>query len=75
MAAAREALTRNDLSIYDHAAESWWTGQTSWVRTLAKMVPARLTFFDRLIDWAGKDVLDLGLRRGLYGGGAGQTRR
>ncbi|MDH3659307.1 MAG: bifunctional 2-polyprenyl-6-hydroxyphenol methylase/3-demethylubiquinol 3-O-methyltransferase UbiG [Alphaproteobacteria bacterium] len=65
MAAAREALTGNDLSIYDHAAESWWTGQTRWVRTLAKMVPARLTFFDRLIDWAGKDVLDLGCAGGF----------
>ena len=65
MAAAREALTRNDLSIYDDAAESWWTGQTRWVRTLAKMVPARLAFFDRLIDWTGKDVLDLGCAGGF----------
>ncbi|MEM9629058.1 MAG: bifunctional 2-polyprenyl-6-hydroxyphenol methylase/3-demethylubiquinol 3-O-methyltransferase UbiG [Pseudomonadota bacterium] len=58
-------LTRNDLSIYDDAAPVWWSGQTRWVRTLEKMVPARLAFFDRLIDWTGKDVLDLGCAGGF----------
>lgn len=62
---SNRTLTRNDLSIYDHAAPSWWSGQTRWVRTLGKMVPARLAFFDRLIDWAGKDVLDLGCAGGF----------
>ena len=65
MAAGQSVSIRNDLTIYDHAAGSWWTGQTRWVRTLAKMVPARLDFFDRLIDWSGKDVLDLGCAGGF----------
>ncbi|MEM8952474.1 MAG: bifunctional 2-polyprenyl-6-hydroxyphenol methylase/3-demethylubiquinol 3-O-methyltransferase UbiG, partial [Pseudomonadota bacterium] len=62
---ADRTLTRNDLSIYDHAAPSWWSGQTRWVRTLGKMVPARLAYFDRLIDWTGKEVLDLGCAGGF----------
>ena len=57
--------TRNDLSIYDAAAPSRWSGQRRWVRTLGKMVPARLAYFDRLIDWAGKNVLDLGCAGGF----------
>jgi 2-polyprenyl-6-hydroxyphenyl methylase/3-demethylubiquinone-9 3-methyltransferase len=62
---ADKTLTRNDLSIYDHAAPSWWSGQTRWVRTLGKMVPARLAYFDCLIDWTGKEVLDLGCAGGF----------
>ena len=65
MTAGRSASVRNDLTIYDQVADSWWTKQTRWVRTLAKMVPARLRFFDRLIDWSGKDVLDLGCAGGF----------
>ena len=62
---ANKTLTRNDLSIYDHAAPSWWSGQPRWVRTLGKMVPARLAYFDRLINWADKEVLDLGCAGGF----------
>ena len=65
MTVAKQSQPRNDLSIYDHAAPSWWSGQTRWVRTLGKMVPARLAYFDRLIDWTGKDVLDLGCAGGF----------
>jgi 2-polyprenyl-6-hydroxyphenyl methylase/3-demethylubiquinone-9 3-methyltransferase len=31
-----------------------------WVRTLKNLVPGRLAWFDRHIDWQGKAVLDLG---------------
>ena len=57
--------TRNDLTIYDTAAEGWWDGRTRWVRALANMVPARMRHFDRLIDWEAKRVLDLGCAGGF----------
>ncbi len=56
---------KNDLTIYDAEAEGWWEGRTPWVRTLRNMVPGRLAHFDRLIDWRGKDVLDLGCAGGF----------
>ncbi|MEM9439509.1 MAG: bifunctional 2-polyprenyl-6-hydroxyphenol methylase/3-demethylubiquinol 3-O-methyltransferase UbiG [Pseudomonadota bacterium] len=62
---ANQSQTRNDLSIYDAVASNWWTGQTRWVRTLSKLVPARLAHFDRIIDWTDKDVLDLGCAGGF----------
>lgn len=65
MTVANRTPNRNDLSIYDHVAPDWWSGQTRWVRTLGKMVPPRLAYFDRLIDWAGKEVLDLGCAGGF----------
>ena len=51
---------RNDLTIYDDVAGNWWSDDIRWVRTLKNLVPGRLKWFDRHIDWAGKDVLDLG---------------
>ena len=51
---------RNDLTIYDDVAAEWWSGDVRWVRTLRNMVPGRLAWFDRFIDWPGKRVLDLG---------------
>jgi 2-polyprenyl-6-hydroxyphenyl methylase/3-demethylubiquinone-9 3-methyltransferase len=56
---------RNDLSIYDGAAAQWWSDDLRWVRTLRNMVPGRLSWFDRRVDWAGKSVLDLGCAGGF----------
>ncbi|MGZ2260218.1 bifunctional 2-polyprenyl-6-hydroxyphenol methylase/3-demethylubiquinol 3-O-methyltransferase UbiG [Roseobacter sp. A03A-229] len=56
---------RNNLAIYDDVASHWWSDEIRWVRTLRNMVPGRLAWFDRHIDWAGKDVLDLGCAGGF----------
>ncbi len=56
---------RNDLTIYDRAADQWWSDEVRWVRTLKNLVPGRLKWFDRHIDWSGKDVLDLGCGGGF----------
>lgn len=57
--------TRNDLTIYDKVAEDWWSDEIRWVRTLKNMVPGRLSWFDRQIDWQDKAVLDLGCAGGF----------
>jgi len=56
---------RNDLTIYDDVAEHWWSDEIRWVRTLKNLVPGRLSWMDRQIDWAGKRVLDLGCAGGF----------
>ncbi|QUJ76662.1 bifunctional 2-polyprenyl-6-hydroxyphenol methylase/3-demethylubiquinol 3-O-methyltransferase UbiG [Sulfitobacter albidus] len=56
---------RNNLGIYDDVAAQWWSDDMRWVRTLKNMVPGRLSYFDRLIDWQGKTVLDLGCAGGF----------
>lgn len=56
---------RNDLTIYDRVADVWWSDEVRWVRTLKNLVPGRLGWFDRHIDWKGKDVLDLGCAGGF----------
>jgi 2-polyprenyl-6-hydroxyphenyl methylase/3-demethylubiquinone-9 3-methyltransferase len=56
---------RNDLTIYDRVADAWWSDDIRWVRTLKNLVPGRLSWFDRHIDWQGKDVLDLGCAGGF----------
>jgi 2-polyprenyl-6-hydroxyphenyl methylase / 3-demethylubiquinone-9 3-methyltransferase len=56
---------RNDLTIYDRVAESWWSADIRWVRTLKNLVPGRLEWFDRQIDWEGREVLDLGCAGGF----------
>ncbi len=56
---------RNDLTIYDKVADRWWSDDIRWVRTLKNLVPGRLTWFDRQIDWQGKAVLDLGCAGGF----------
>jgi 2-polyprenyl-6-hydroxyphenyl methylase / 3-demethylubiquinone-9 3-methyltransferase len=56
---------RNDLTIYDRVADHWWSDDVRWVRTLKNLVPGRLAWFDRHIDWRGKDVLDLGCAGGF----------
>ena len=56
---------RNDLTIYDDAAAQWWSDDVRWVRTLRNMVPGRLAWFDRHIDWTGRAVLDLGCAGGF----------
>ncbi|MDJ0826117.1 MAG: bifunctional 2-polyprenyl-6-hydroxyphenol methylase/3-demethylubiquinol 3-O-methyltransferase UbiG [Rhodobacter sp.] len=57
--------TRNDLTIYDAVADQWWSDEIRWVRTLKNMVPGRLAYFDRFVDWRGKAVLDLGCAGGF----------
>ncbi|WP_370401985.1 bifunctional 2-polyprenyl-6-hydroxyphenol methylase/3-demethylubiquinol 3-O-methyltransferase UbiG [Sulfitobacter sp. JB4-11] len=56
---------RNNLEIYDDVAAQWWSDDIRWVRTLKNLVPGRLKWFDRHIDWAGKTVLDLGCAGGF----------
>ena len=56
---------RNDLTIYDKVADRWWSNDIRWVRTLKNLVPGRLAWFDRQIDWQGKAVLDLGCAGGF----------
>jgi len=56
---------RNDLTIYDDFAEAWWRDDVKWVRTLRNMVPGRLSWFDKQIDWHGQAVLDLGCAGGF----------
>lgn len=56
---------RNDLTIYDRVADSWWSDDIRWVRTLKNLVPGRLAWFDRQIDWQGIEVLDLGCAGGF----------
>jgi len=56
---------RNNLGIYDDVAAQWWSDDIAWVRTLKNMVPARLRYFDKLTDWTGKAVLDLGCAGGF----------
>lgn len=56
---------RNNLAIYNDMAAQWWSDDVRWVRTLKNMVPGRLGWFDRRIDWQGKDVLDLGCAGGF----------
>ncbi|MEM6890669.1 MAG: bifunctional 2-polyprenyl-6-hydroxyphenol methylase/3-demethylubiquinol 3-O-methyltransferase UbiG [Pseudomonadota bacterium] len=59
------SIPRNDLTIYDDVAANWWSDDIRWVRTLKNLVPGRLAWFDRLIDWTDKDVLDLGCAGGF----------
>jgi 2-polyprenyl-6-hydroxyphenyl methylase/3-demethylubiquinone-9 3-methyltransferase len=56
---------RNDLTIYDKVADRWWSDEIRWVRTLKNLVPGRLAWFDRHIEWQGRDVLDLGCAGGF----------
>ncbi|MEL6959004.1 MAG: bifunctional 2-polyprenyl-6-hydroxyphenol methylase/3-demethylubiquinol 3-O-methyltransferase UbiG [Pseudomonadota bacterium] len=56
---------RNNLAIYDDVAANWWSDDIRWVRTLKNMVPGRLAYFDRFIDWNGTEVLDLGCAGGF----------
>lgn len=56
---------RNSQQIYDDVAAKWWSDDIRWVRTLKNMVPARLRWFDKFIDWQGQTVLDLGCAGGF----------
>ncbi len=55
----------NDLSIYGRHAAQWWDGRLRWLRVLQNLVPARLAYFDPLIPWRDKAVLDLGCGGGF----------
>ncbi len=55
----------NDLTIYDTLAESWWQAGSK-LHMLARMNPARFTYFDTIVEhWQGLRVLDLGCGGGL----------
>ena len=56
---------RNNLDMYDDVATLWWSDKIRWVRTLKNLVPGRLSWFDRHIDWNDKTVLDLGCAGGF----------
>ncbi|MEM9438031.1 MAG: bifunctional 2-polyprenyl-6-hydroxyphenol methylase/3-demethylubiquinol 3-O-methyltransferase UbiG [Pseudomonadota bacterium] len=56
---------RNDLELYDRVAHQWWSDEVRWIRTLKNMVPGRLSYFDTLVDWDGRKVLDLGCAGGF----------
>lgn len=56
---------RNNLGIYDAAAAEWWSDRVRWLRTLRNLVPGRLAWFDRHVDWKGLEVLDLGCAGGF----------
>ena len=56
---------RNDLELYDRVARHWWSDEVRWIRTLKNMVPGRLGYFDTLVDWEGRKVLDLGCAGGF----------
>jgi 2-polyprenyl-6-hydroxyphenyl methylase/3-demethylubiquinone-9 3-methyltransferase len=58
-------LMRNDLTVCDNVADRWWSDDIRSVRTLKNLVPGRLRWFDRQIDWQGKAVLDLGCAGGF----------
>jgi len=57
--------TRNNLDIYDEVADEWWSDDVRWIRTLKNLVPGRLSWFGKHIDWAGKTVLDVGCAGGF----------
>jgi 2-polyprenyl-6-hydroxyphenyl methylase/3-demethylubiquinone-9 3-methyltransferase len=67
---------RNDLSIYDKSMpDEWWSDDVRWIRTLKNMVPGRLSWIDRFIDWTGKRGAGPWLRRRLHGRSAARPRR
>lgn len=58
--------TASDVTLYNAAADDWWSGDRPWLRTLANLVPARLRHFDRVVgSWSGLAVLDLGCGGGF----------
>jgi ubiquinone biosynthesis O-methyltransferase len=63
--AIKTPIGHNILSLYDRDAEHWWDGSQKWLRALQNLVPARLTFFDRLASWPQRTVLDLGCGGGF----------
>ena len=56
---------RNNLELYGDVADDWWSDDVRWLRVLKNMVPGRLRYFDRFVDWGGKAVLDLGCAGGF----------
>ncbi|MEL7297445.1 MAG: bifunctional 2-polyprenyl-6-hydroxyphenol methylase/3-demethylubiquinol 3-O-methyltransferase UbiG [Pseudomonadota bacterium] len=58
-------IVRNNLDIYDDVAADWWSDDIRWIRTLKNLVPGRLRWFDKHIDWVGKRVLDVGCAGGF----------
>ncbi len=54
-------MKRNDLSLYEDHAHSWWERPQRWQRLLVNQERARLAYFDRVAPkWQELIVLDLG---------------
>jgi len=56
---------RNNLDIYDDVAADWWSDDVRWIRTLKNLVPGRLGWFEKHVDWSGMRVLDVGCAGGF----------
>lgn len=56
---------RNDLTIYNEISDQWWSDEVRWVRILKNLAQGRLAWFDQIIDWRDKEVLDLGCAGGF----------
>lgn len=52
--------SRNDLTIYDGAAANWWYDDIRLVHSSKDLVPGRLGWFDKHVDWNRLTILDLG---------------
>ena len=50
---------RNDLSIYDRT-EPWWDPKDPSLDPLRRLVPTRMAFADRFVQWPYSAVLDIG---------------
>jgi 2-polyprenyl-6-hydroxyphenyl methylase / 3-demethylubiquinone-9 3-methyltransferase len=54
-------LNRNDQSLYEDHAQSWWEEPLRFQRSLKLLVRPRMQYFERVTPgWQGLDVLDLG---------------
>ena len=56
---------RNDLTIYDSVAASWWSDDIRWVRTLKIWRPADYVGLTARPTGMGRNVLDLGCAGGF----------
>ncbi len=56
--------SRNDLTIYDGAAANWWYDDIRLVHSSKDLVPGRLGWFDKHVDWNRLTILDLGCAPG-----------
>lgn len=59
-------MKRNDQTLYQDHAQTWWDNPQRFQRLLANQEPPRLAYFDRIaLHWQGLAVLDLGCGGGF----------